>query len=70
LMLFYKYRNELNAFITAIFGSSYNISNTWHWSSTEYSAAYAWGVLVNGGYGYSNSKSNASTVRACSAAAD
>lgn len=70
LMLFYKYRNELNAFITAIFGSSYNISNTWYWSSTEYSATGAWGVNVNAGSVINGNKSYAYTVRACSAAAD
>jgi len=36
----------------------------WHWTSTQYSDAYAWGQLFDGGYLYYNDKSAEGRVRA------
>ncbi len=68
LMLFYKYRTEINNFITQYFGSSYVLANSQYWSSSEYSASYAWFIYVYNGYinGYTN-KSTALRVRCVSA---
>ena len=44
------------------------IDGVWYWSSTEYSAAYAWGLyLYDGGAGYLTKASSTHRVRAVSA---
>lgn len=66
LWLLYKYRKQINAALTTFFGSAYIISDTWHWSSTEYNSSSAWYVYMSYGYVYSNLKHTASRVRAVS----
>lgn len=68
LLFFYRYKTELNEFLTTYFGASYKIAETNYWSSTEHSASLAWGVTMhNGCIGTSNNKSSALRVRAVSA---
>ena len=64
LWLLYKYKKEINAALTQFFGTSQLIASDWYWSSTEYSASYAWSVNMNYGNVYSNNKINTSRVRA------
>lgn len=64
LWLLYKYRIELNAAITVFFGSSYIISDSWYWSSTEYNSSYAWYVYMTYGYVYYYNKTTSLRVRA------
>ena len=61
LWLLYKYRAEINAAITAFFGSSYIISDAWYWSSTEYDSSSAWGVGMR--YGGVTYGGKTSTIR-------
>ena len=65
LWLLYKYRAKINAAITLFFGASAQlISDSWYWSSTEYSSSYAWLVgMTYGGVGNGN-KTNTGRVRA------
>lgn len=64
LWLLYKYRAQINAALTAFFGSAYIISETWYWSSTEYSASYAWFVYMPSGLVNSSAKVFSYRVRA------
>lgn len=67
LRMYYKYRDQIDKFLTNNFGSSYKLTKDWHWSSTEWDAGYAWYVYVNlGGANYVN-KSNACCVRPAAA---
>lgn len=43
------------------------IEDTWYWSSTEYSAKYAWYLYFGNGSFFSDGKQNASSVRPVSA---
>ncbi len=64
LWLLYKYRAKINAAITFFFGvSAQLITDSWYWSSTEYSSSYAWLVAMPYGYVTSNYKTTAARVR-------
>lgn len=67
LRTFYKYRDQIDKFLTNIFGSSYKLTRDWYWSSTEWDAGGAWYVSVNNGFAGYNGKSNAGSVRAVAA---
>lgn len=67
LRTFYKYRDQIDKFLTNIFGSSYKLTRDWHWSSTEWDAYVAWYVGVNVGSAISYYKSNSGYVRAVAA---
>ena len=68
LWILYKYRAKINAAITLFFGATAQlITDSWYWSSTEYSSSYAWNVYMNNGFVYSNNKTNTSRVRAVAA---
>jgi hypothetical protein len=68
VMMFYRYRTQLNSFLNTYFGSSYQLTSDWHWTSNEWSSAYAWNVYVYNGYVYNiNLKGNSLYVRAVSA---
>ncbi len=65
LWLLYKYRKQINEAITLFFGASAQlISDSWYWSSTEYSSSYAWVVGMHYGNVSYVSKANANRVRA------
>lgn len=64
LWLLYKYRAQINAALTAFFGSAYIISEAWYWSSTEYNYSLAWGVPLYGGNPYYFNKTYTYLVRA------
>ena len=65
LWLLYKYRLKINAAITLFFGSSAQlITDSWYWSSTEYSSSSAWFVHMSYGGIYIIGKSNTYRVRA------
>ena len=67
LRTFYKYRDQIDKFLTNIFGSSYKLTQDWHWSSTEWDASYAWYVSVYYGIASNYTKSNAGYIRAVAA---
>ena len=64
LWLLYKYRAQINAALTAFFGSAYIISDAWYWSSTESNSSIAWFVGMPYGSVYTNGKTNTGRVRA------
>lgn len=68
LMLIWKHKYAINICLSVISGASQLVEN-WHWSSTEYSATFAWGLdLSNGFLGHwSNKMSYCGYVRAVSA---
>jgi hypothetical protein len=49
VMMFYRYRTQLNSFLNTYFGSSYQLTSDWHWTSNEWSSASAWYVYVSYG---------------------
>ena len=67
LWLLYKYRAQINAAITVFFGSAYIISDTWYWSSTEFSYSSSWVVYMDSGYVAFNNKPGTNRVRAVAA---
>ena len=65
LWLLSKYRAKINAAITLFFGASAQlITDSWYWSSTEYSSSSAWRVSMSYGSVSYTSKANTSRVRA------
>ena len=57
LYLIYLHKYEINEALSYVYGKQ--IADEWYWSSTEYSASYAWYLnFSNGGQDY-NSKSTA-----------
>jgi len=65
LYLMYINKAAINACLTAMGGTA--LTEGWHWSSTESSANYAWGLdLSSGRQGY-DSKNSAYSVRAVAA---
>lgn len=67
LMMIYANMRKINYALSLIEGAT-QLAETWYWSSTEYSAPYAW--YLNLGYGYANLNTKAasqSRVRAVSA---
>ena len=68
LWLLYKYRLKINAAITLFFGATaQQITDSWYWSSTEYSSSTAWLVNVGSGTVYTSNKANTGRVRAVAA---
>ena len=68
LMMIYTHKYRINAGLALISGAN-QLSETWYWSSTEGSAAYAWGLYLSGGYlyGWSGKVSYSFKVRPVSA---
>ena len=60
-------RKAINEALEAVGGTP--IDGVWYWTSTEYSATYAWGLNLSSGnvYGYFTKASDTSRVRAVSA---
>lgn len=56
---------EINEALNAVGGDP--LQDLWYWSSTEYSATYAWGLGLNYGLAGLNTKAYQSRVRAVSA---
>lgn len=50
LMMLYKYRNEINDFITTYVQAASIIRSTNYWSACEYGGSYAWYVHMGTGY--------------------
>ena len=63
LRMYYVYREEINKFLTDIFGSSYKLTNDWYWSSTEISSTNAWSVYFSNSGIYTDSKYTFYVVR-------
>ena len=68
MMLIYANKKKINAALSVIKGAS-KLSESWYWTSTEYSATNAWGFyLSNGGVSYWRGKvKTKDRVRAVSA---
>ena len=67
LMMIYTHKYRINAGLALINGAN-QLSETWYWSSTEYSATDAWGLYLNGCFLDWNAKvSNSLKVRPVSA---
>ncbi|MBQ4533098.1 MAG: hypothetical protein IJA24_07665 [Alistipes sp.] len=67
LMMIYANMRKINYALSLIEGAT-QLAETWYWSSTEYSATYAWYLgLSYGGAGYYTKASTQSRVRAVSA---
>ena len=67
MMMIYANMTKINYALSLITGAT-QLAETWYWTSTEYSAANAWGLtLYNGGMGTSTKASNRGRVRAVSA---
>ena len=49
LMMIYANMRKINYALSLINGAT-QLSETWYWSSTEYSATNAWGLYLNNGY--------------------
>ena len=65
LYLMYINKAAINACLTAMGGTA--LTEGWHWSSTEYSANYAWRLDLSSGSQYDYYKFNAYYVRAVAA---
>ena len=48
LMMIYANMRKINYALSLIEGAT-QLAETWYWSSTEYSATYAWGLYLDGG---------------------
>lgn len=67
LMMIYANMRKINYALSLINGAT-QLAETWYWSSTEYSATYAWLLYLNdGGAGYGTKASSQSRVRPVSA---
>ena len=67
LMMIYANMRKINYALSLIEGAT-QLSETWHWSSTEFSAAYAWYLGLGDGSAASGTKASYQTrVRAVSA---
>jgi len=65
--MIYANMRKINYALSFIEGAT-QLAETWYWSSTEYSATYAWGLYLY--YGYAGGSAKATTqgrVRAVSA---
>ncbi len=49
LMMIYANMHKINYALSLIEGAT-QLAETWYWSSTEYSATYAWGLNLGNGY--------------------
>jgi len=67
LMMIYANMRKINYALSFIEGAT-QLAETWYWSSTEYSATYAWRLYLNDGYARSFTKATSQgRVRAVSA---
>ena len=67
LMMIYANMRKINYALSLIEGAT-QLAETWYWSSTEYSATYAWFLTLGGGYAGNLAKAaNQYRVRAVSA---
>ena len=67
LMMIYANMRKINYVLSLIEGAT-QLSETWHWSSTEFSAANAWGLYLTNGSASSDAKAAGQhIVRAVSA---
>ena len=67
MLMIYANMTKINYALSLITGAT-QLSENWYWTSTEYSAAYAWYLnLSNGGVGYGTKASSPGRVRAVSA---
>lgn len=67
LMMIYANMRKINYALSLINGAT-QLAETWYWSSTEYSATYAWGLGLNGGLaGYYTKAAGQLRVRPVSA---
>ena len=67
LMMIYANMRKINYALSLIEGAT-QLGETWYWSSTEYSATYAWGLYLNYGRADGNVKAaGQGRVRAVSA---
>lgn len=67
LMMIYANMRKINYALSFINGAT-PLAETWYWSSTEYSATYAWNLyLVNGGADNNTKAAGKGRVRAVSA---
>ena len=55
LMMIYANMRKINYALSLINGAT-QLAETWYWSSTEYSATYAWNLYLSGGYAGGNIK--------------
>ena len=55
LMMIYANMRKINYALSLINGAT-QLAETWYWSSTEYSAAYAWYLYLSNGYASGNPK--------------
>ena len=67
LMMIYANMRKINYALSLIEGAT-QLAETWYWSSTEYSATYAWSLGLNDGFAYYTTKAaSQGRVRAVSA---
>ena len=67
MMMIYANMTKINYALSLISGAQ-QLASTWYWTSTEYSATYAWILYLSYGYMYGTTKaSNRLRVRAVSA---
>lgn len=67
LLMIWKRKYAINLCLSVISGAS-PLVESWHWSSTEHSAAYAWGLdLCDGNLGWGTKVTNSFYVRAVAA---
>ena len=67
LMMIYANMRKINYALSLIEGAT-QLDETWYWSSTEYSATYAWHLYLNDGYADGGTKAaRQGRVRAVSA---
>ena len=67
MMMIYANMTKINYALSLISGAQ-QLASTWYWTSTEYSATYAWILYLSYGYMYGTTKaSNRYRVRAVSA---
>lgn len=57
LMMIYANMRKINYALSLINGAT-QLAETWYWSSTEFSATYAWLLYLNGGYANGNTKAS------------
>lgn len=67
MMMIYANMTKVNYALSLINGAD-QLQETWYWTSTEFSATYAWFLYLSGGYvyGYGTKASNTLRVRAVS----
>ena len=57
MMMIYANMTKINYALSLISGAT-PLQETWYWTSTEYSAPYAWGLNLSSGYANGNTKAS------------